>query len=280
MRKLGFVSLKCPSCGADITLDDSREFGFCSYCGTKVAQDKLIVEHRGNISVDGIAGFNAYLDRGLLFLEDSSFYSASQYFEKALDLNPRCSKGYLGKLACMLEATSLHGIADIAQKPLNKYPLFNKAKRFADAKEAEELIKMEDEVNGRLNETERSYQNSLAVSDNKIELLNRELENGKKADKKNKAKRIVWKIVLILSAVLSQLFLFIGLGLVSESKDGAVAALVIGLLFIGCLAVSIVFLTKANKRINKYKGIASDIDKEIESRAIVERSYNNWKNSL
>jgi len=29
-------ALKCPSCGADITLDDSREFGFCSYCGTQI----------------------------------------------------------------------------------------------------------------------------------------------------------------------------------------------------------------------------------------------------
>ena len=29
-------ALKCPSCGADITLDDSREYGFCSYCGTQI----------------------------------------------------------------------------------------------------------------------------------------------------------------------------------------------------------------------------------------------------
>lgn len=30
------IALKCPSCGSDITFDDSREFGFCSYCGTKL----------------------------------------------------------------------------------------------------------------------------------------------------------------------------------------------------------------------------------------------------
>lgn len=30
------VELKCPSCQASISLDDSREFGFCQYCGNKV----------------------------------------------------------------------------------------------------------------------------------------------------------------------------------------------------------------------------------------------------
>lgn len=28
--------LKCPNCGASITVDREREFCFCSYCGTKI----------------------------------------------------------------------------------------------------------------------------------------------------------------------------------------------------------------------------------------------------
>ncbi len=51
---MGFKKLFCPSCGASIELDENREFGFCVYCGTKIAQDKLIVEHRGNVSVSGV----------------------------------------------------------------------------------------------------------------------------------------------------------------------------------------------------------------------------------
>ncbi|WP_024865689.1 zinc ribbon domain-containing protein [Butyrivibrio sp. FCS014] len=31
-----FVSVKCPDCGAELSIDDSREFAFCSYCGAKV----------------------------------------------------------------------------------------------------------------------------------------------------------------------------------------------------------------------------------------------------
>lgn len=30
------VPLKCPECNADITIDEDREFGFCSFCGTKI----------------------------------------------------------------------------------------------------------------------------------------------------------------------------------------------------------------------------------------------------
>lgn len=31
-----FVSVKCPECGADLSVEQGREFSFCSYCGTKV----------------------------------------------------------------------------------------------------------------------------------------------------------------------------------------------------------------------------------------------------
>lgn len=27
---MGFIALRCPSCGAEIELDSNREFGFCS----------------------------------------------------------------------------------------------------------------------------------------------------------------------------------------------------------------------------------------------------------
>ena len=40
--------LKCPECGANIELDDTREFGFCNFCGTKVMLKEVIeVHHKG-----------------------------------------------------------------------------------------------------------------------------------------------------------------------------------------------------------------------------------------
>lgn len=31
-----FVSVKCPECGADLSIENGREFAFCSYCGAKI----------------------------------------------------------------------------------------------------------------------------------------------------------------------------------------------------------------------------------------------------
>lgn len=42
---MGMKQLKCPSCGADLNLDDSKEYGFCSYCGTKVQINDRINVH-------------------------------------------------------------------------------------------------------------------------------------------------------------------------------------------------------------------------------------------
>ncbi len=33
---MSVIALKCPECGANLEFDDSREFGFCQFCGTKI----------------------------------------------------------------------------------------------------------------------------------------------------------------------------------------------------------------------------------------------------
>lgn len=33
---ISFISIKCPECGADLSVENGREFSFCAYCGTKV----------------------------------------------------------------------------------------------------------------------------------------------------------------------------------------------------------------------------------------------------
>ncbi len=45
---MALISLKCTNCNGDIELDDSREFGFCMYCGTKV----MITKDVNNITVE------------------------------------------------------------------------------------------------------------------------------------------------------------------------------------------------------------------------------------
>lgn len=39
------VELKCPSCGADLQIEEGREFCFCTYCGAKAVLDGSITTH-------------------------------------------------------------------------------------------------------------------------------------------------------------------------------------------------------------------------------------------
>lgn len=83
----GLVALKCPSCGADITLDNSRDFGFCQFCGTKVMQDKVVVEHRGSISVDRSAEINNLLIRAQEMQSRGADKEAEHYFNRILEID-------------------------------------------------------------------------------------------------------------------------------------------------------------------------------------------------
>lgn len=44
---MSLVTLKCGHCGGDIQLDDTREFGFCMYCGSKI----MIQQEINNINI-------------------------------------------------------------------------------------------------------------------------------------------------------------------------------------------------------------------------------------
>ena len=135
---MGFVAAKCPNCGATIELSEDREYGFCTYCGAKVVQDKIVVEHRGNISINGIASESAMLDRSFLFIEDEKYDEANLYLEKALDTNPRCSKAYLGKLLCDYRVPSITRLKE-STLPVNGNEYYRKAVRFASSSELSEL---------------------------------------------------------------------------------------------------------------------------------------------
>lgn len=129
---MGFTTVKCPSCGANIELDSSREFGFCSFCGTKVVQDKIIVEHRGTIRIEGTATAETLLERAQFMLRDSDFASADSYFDRVLDIEPHCAEAYWGKLCCKLQSPSNEALCR-HRYSLQKEPLYSKALEFADA---------------------------------------------------------------------------------------------------------------------------------------------------
>ena len=128
---MGFVELKCPNCGAKIQLDNTREFGFCSYCGIKLVQEKIVVEHRGKISVDGIAEKSALLERAYGFISEGQFEQANARFDRVLDIDPHCYDAYLGKLMCEVKVRTMQGLST-HPIPLEIYPSYHNALRYAD----------------------------------------------------------------------------------------------------------------------------------------------------
>lgn len=85
---MGFVVVKCPNCGAEVNLDESRDFGFCSYCGTKVVQDKIIVEHTGSIRVDRSERLNNLYILARRARDDNNSEKAAQYYDQVLQEDP------------------------------------------------------------------------------------------------------------------------------------------------------------------------------------------------
>lgn len=71
----------------------------------------------------------SYLKRMFLFLEDGDWKNADSYAEKALDIDPECADGYIGKLMAELRVTSPDEIYKTAS-PLAENNLFAKAYRF------------------------------------------------------------------------------------------------------------------------------------------------------
>jgi len=96
----------------------------------------------GNQATDnvGAPSVESLVERGYLFLEDSDWNKADEYFDKALDINPKHAPAYIGKLCTELKVHREEALGDYQElrqskkfnKPLGEYAHFQKALRFAD----------------------------------------------------------------------------------------------------------------------------------------------------
>ena len=93
-------AMVCPQCSANLSLDDSREFGFCTYCGAKIQINETVIhKHSGEINFNGIATANSIAQKGFMDLAQSNFEKAGKIFEKAQEIEPTNTYVLLG-LAC------------------------------------------------------------------------------------------------------------------------------------------------------------------------------------
>jgi alpha-tubulin suppressor-like RCC1 family protein len=76
-------------------------------------------------------GIESLMKRGHLFLEDSDWKQANEYFDKVLDIDPEYAPAYVGNLCAELEIQQ-EKLLEEREEPLDKHGNFQKALRFAD----------------------------------------------------------------------------------------------------------------------------------------------------
>lgn len=79
---MAIVALQCPHCGGNLELEDSREFGFCMYCGTKIVMTR---NDAGGSSLDGQVGnIKPLMDS---FFRDGEILEAQKHARKIIEIN-------------------------------------------------------------------------------------------------------------------------------------------------------------------------------------------------
>lgn len=80
---MALKAMKCPNCNANIELDDSKVYGFCSYCGTQI-QIHEIVEVRQTVDGDVIKSFEKLVENGDAYIKFGDYYQAEMVFLEAI----------------------------------------------------------------------------------------------------------------------------------------------------------------------------------------------------
>ncbi len=76
------VQIKCPNCGGDIELEDTREFGFCVYCGTKIMITEKVTQ---KIQIDESHRIDTWLAFCESELKSGDYSAVEKYAEKILE---------------------------------------------------------------------------------------------------------------------------------------------------------------------------------------------------
>ena len=163
---MGFIALKCPSCNADIQLNDTQEFGFCQYCGTKIVQDvqKISITVENEVKVQGISTVDNLLIRVNQYLEEKEFTKALEYIDKIFDIDANNQTAHKlkkeieqQKINMQIQSSKnirLQSLIQNAESELSKSN-FKKAKQYIDdalylEPNNHKVLKLKDEIDKNL----------------------------------------------------------------------------------------------------------------------------------
>ena len=192
----------CPSCGAKLTSQNNSNMFICEFC------DSTVIRAKSSPQQDFASNTDALLTRAFLFLEESEFDKAHQYFENILDLNPHCSQAYIGKLLSRLR---LHTIQDLVHAPmlLTAYDDYNKAVRFASQEELETYEQLNAAVLQQYQTEKLQREQEIVEWERYISEAEQYLAAHKNDYRKLRRRKAIWLVLFIL-AVCSVLFWTVG----------------------------------------------------------------------
>lgn len=123
------------------------------------AQKKTIVKENIVINDNNVAPL---LKRGFMFLEDENWESASEYFDRVLDIEPENASAYLGKLLSDLNVTKQDELRN-QDLPFDDNGNYQKVIRFCDEELKSELKGAIDWINARNKKVSLERQYELAT---------------------------------------------------------------------------------------------------------------------
>lgn len=84
------LTVICPQCKASISVEEGREFAFCTYCGAKmqIAQPTYVVEPQSAATEKPKLSVSELLYRGFKEIDEGEMELAKESIEEALKMNP------------------------------------------------------------------------------------------------------------------------------------------------------------------------------------------------
>ena len=120
---MGLISLICPSCGSQLeNLDNSRDFFYCPYCGTKTTFDRTISDGPNEETL---------LERAENYVTDGDFNKAKEYFNRVLDTNTRSGAAYMGLVRCGSRAKTLEELEENRMVDFSENPDYRRALEYS-----------------------------------------------------------------------------------------------------------------------------------------------------
>jgi len=101
---MALVAAKCTECGAAIEVEDTKDAGICSFCGTAFITQKVINQHHTHVTkhitktVFGIEGKSAedFCEKAETFIKLDDWEKAKVAYEQATEIDPANYLGWFG----------------------------------------------------------------------------------------------------------------------------------------------------------------------------------------